>query len=180
MQIAALHRPRFCSLHQSIAFTRGAEMAIDDPGNPASWPQIVNEQPPFALLIGAQIVSASADQVEAELVVRPELLNRNGVLHGGAILAVADNLGGTAAFVNLGAHQGTTTMESKTNFFRAIPPGDLVRFVCIPLHKGAKTMVFQTSVYRGDGKLAAVVTQTQIVLSREDSFSDRSPARHQP
>lgn len=109
---------------------------------------------------------------------RAELLNRNGFLHGGAIIAVADNLGGTAAFVNLGSGQGTTTVESKTNFFRSITPDDRVRFVCTPLHRGRKTLVFQTSAYRGDGKLAAIVTQTQIVVSEDDPSvnTNRRPA----
>ena len=139
-----------------------------DPTDPKGWPPVAMEQPPFALLVGSRLTSVSVDQVEAELVVRPELLNRNGFLHGGAILGVADNLGGTAAFVNLGRDEGTTTIESKTNFLRSIKPDECVRFVCTPLHRGRKTMVFQTNVYRGDGKLAATVMQTQIVVSRDD------------
>lgn len=129
---------------------------------------IARDQPPFAYHLGMRIVSASADRVEAEMVATPELINRNGVLHGGAIMALADNLGGTGAFVNLAEDQGTTTVESKTNFFRAVPAGDTIRAISIPLHRGRKTMVWQTTVFRGDGKMAALVTQTQMILNGSD------------
>lgn len=126
--------------------------------------EIAREQPPFAQLLGIRIVSATPDRVVAEIDVTPELGNRNGVLHGGALMGFADNIGGTAAFLNLATGEGTTTVESKTNFFRAVPVGDTVRATCIPLNKGRKTMVWQTNVNRGDGKLAAIVTQTQLIL----------------
>lgn len=129
---------------------------------------IAADQPPFARLIGSRIVEATADRVVAEMEALPALINRNGVLHGGAIMALADNIGGTLAFVHLGPGQGTTTMESKTNFFRAVPAGDTVRAVAVPLHLGRKTIVVQTSVYRGDGKLAAQVIQTQMTLQMGD------------
>lgn len=125
---------------------------------------IAADQPPFAAHLGLKIVSATAEKVVAELVATPELINRNGVLHGGVVMALADNIGGTLAFVNLGPGEGTTTLESKTNFFRAIPAGDKVRAEAVPLHLGRKTMVIQTSILRSDGKLAAQVTQTQFTL----------------
>lgn len=84
-------------------------------------------QPPFARHLGMHIVSAHPDEVVAEMTVVPELLNRNGTLHGGAVMAICDNIGGTGAFMNLKPGQGTVTVESKTNFLRAIPAGDLVR-----------------------------------------------------
>ncbi|MBI1173390.1 hotdog fold thioesterase [bacterium] len=124
-------------------------------------------QPPFSKFLRIKVVSATPDRIESEMVAFPELINRNGVLHGGAIMALADNNGGTGAFTRLAEDQGTTTVESKTNFFRAIPAGDLVRAVTIPLHIGRKTTVWQTSIYRGDGKLAALVTQTQFTLPGE-------------
>ena len=102
--------------------------------------------------------------IVAEFEATPALGNRNGVLHGGALMGVADNIGGTAASLNLAPGESTTTVESKTNFFRAVPIGDTVRATAICLHKGRKTMVWQTSITRGDGKLAAMVTQTQLVL----------------
>ena len=124
-----------------------------------------DEQPPFAHLLGMRITHLSPDRVEAELPVREELNNRFGILHGGAIMAFADNLGGTATTVNLPEGMQTTTIESKTNFFNAIPVGTIAHGECTPLHRGRTTMVWQTRVTRGDGKLAAVVTQTQLVLT---------------
>src|SRR5215813_10940960 len=100
-------------------------------------------QPPFFRLLGAKIVEASRDRV------------------------VADNLGGTATFLNLPAGAGTTTIESKTNFFAAVPLGDTLRAECTPLHRGRTTMVWQTRITRGDGKLAAIVTQTQLVMRKD-------------
>jgi 1,4-dihydroxy-2-naphthoyl-CoA hydrolase len=114
--------------------------------------------------LGLRIVSATAEKVVAEMPASPQLINRNGVLHGGAVIGLADNIGGTLAFLNLGPGEGTTTIESKTNFFRAIPASDLVRAESVPLHIGRKSMVVQTSIFRGDGKLAAMVTQTQFTL----------------
>lgn len=126
--------------------------------------QIAEEQPPYGRLLGIRIVSADPDRVEAELTVAPELGNRNGVMHGGAIIGFADNMGGTATFINLDEGKSTTTIESKTNFFRAIDVGSTIKAVCEPLHKGRKTMVWQTRILREDGKLAAIVTQTQMIL----------------
>ena len=125
---------------------------------------IAREQPPFADYLGMRIVSATPDVVIAEMTATPELINRNGVLHGGAIMAIADNVGGTGAFVNLAEGEGTTTVESKTNFFRAIPAGDTLRATSIPLHRGRTTMVWQTTIQGSNGKLAAMVTQTQLIL----------------
>jgi uncharacterized protein (TIGR00369 family) len=122
------------------------------------------EQPPFAHFMGLRVTLVTPDRVEAELTVREELSNRNGILHGGAMMALADNLGGTATVANLPEGAITATIESKTNFFLAIAIGDTARAECTPLHRGRTTMVWQTRITRGDGKLAAIVTQTQIVL----------------
>lgn len=127
---------------------------------------IAEDQPPFAELLGMRLVSVARDKVVAELTVRPEHGNRNGVLHGGAVMAFADNLGGTASFINLADGATTSTVESKTNFFAAIPVGDVARGECTPLHRGRTTMVWQTRITRGDGKLAALVTQTQLVMTK--------------
>jgi uncharacterized protein (TIGR00369 family) len=121
-------------------------------------------QPPFADFMGMRITQLSRDKVEAELVVRAELENRFGVLHGGAVMALADNLGGTATMANLPQGTRTATIESKTNFFAAIPLGDTARAECTPLHRGRSTMVWQTKITRSDGRLCALVTQTQIVI----------------
>jgi uncharacterized protein (TIGR00369 family) len=125
-------------------------------------------QPPFAELIGMKITLLSADKVTAELPVRTELGNRFGILHGGAIMALADNLGGTATVANLPEGATTTTIESKTNFFAAVPAGDTAYAECTPLHRGRTTMVWQTRITRGDGRLCALVTQTQMVLKGRD------------
>jgi len=123
------------------------------------------DQPPaFASTLGINVTLYSPDRIEAELPVRPELGNRNGNLHGGAVMAFADDLGGAATIINLPEGMTTATIESKTNFFAAIAVGDVAKAECTPLHRGRTTMVWQTKITRGDGKLAALVTQTQIVI----------------
>ncbi len=123
-----------------------------------------HNQPPFAQFLGLKITHVSPERVTAELAMREDFNNRHGIMHGGAIMALADNLGGTAATANLKPGQTTTTIESKTNFFAAIPLGDTAKAECTPLHRGRTTMVWQTRVTRGDGRLCALVTQTQLVL----------------
>lgn len=128
---------------------------------------MAHQQPPFAEFLGLKVTLLSRDKVTAELTVRPELNNRFNIMHGGAIMALADNIGGTAASANLAEGQTTTTIESKTNFFAGIPIGDTAYAECIPLHRGRTTMVWQTRITRGDGKLCAMVTQTQMVLDKK-------------
>lgn len=127
---------------------------------------VVEGQPPFARSLGLTVVSASPEEVVAILPVTEALTNRNGVLHGGALMALADNSGGTATFIHLAPDEFTTTVESKTNFFRSVALGDTARAVTRLIHNGRRTKLWQTSVYRGDGKLAAQVTQTQMILKR--------------
>ena len=129
--------------------------------------EIANRQPAFAKFLGMKITHVSAERVTAELAMREELNNRFDIMHGGAIMALADNLGGTATSANLKDGQSTTTIESKTNFFAAIPVGDVAYAECTALHRGRTTMVWQTRITRGDGRLCALVTQTQLVLKRE-------------
>ena len=126
-----------------------------------------DEQPPFADFMGMKITHLSPERVAAEMKVTEQLSNRNGVLHGGAIMALADNLGGTATIANLPEGASTATIESKTNFFAGIAVGDIAHAECTPLHRGRSTMVWQTKITRGDGKLAAMVTQTQIVMTKK-------------
>jgi len=126
---------------------------------------VAADQPPFARLLGMRLTEVTADRLVAELVVREELTNRNGVLHGGVVMAAADNLGGTAAVINLPAGATTATIESKTNFFAACRPGETIRIETTPLHRGRTTMVWQSRITRPDGTLAALVTQTQIVMA---------------
>jgi 1,4-dihydroxy-2-naphthoyl-CoA hydrolase len=125
-------------------------------------------QPPFAELMGMKVTQVSRDKFVAELFVRDELENRMGVLHGGAIMGFADNLGGTATMANLPPGARTATIESKTNFFAPIPIGDTAYAECTPLHRGRTTMVWQTRITRNDGRLCAIVTQTQIVIPAGD------------
>ncbi|MGA2125155.1 MAG: PaaI family thioesterase [Xanthobacteraceae bacterium] len=120
---------------------------------------------PFAELLGLRIVSTAPERVEATLEVREDLCTRPAVLHGGAVMAFADTLGAIATVANLPPGAGTTTIESKTNFFAPIPVGETAYAECTPLHRGRTTMVWQTRVSRADGRLAAVVTQTQLVLA---------------
>ena len=120
---------------------------------------------PFAELLGLRIVSTAPERVEATLEVREDLCTRPAVLHGGAVMAFADTLGAIATVANLPPGAGTTTIESKTNFFAPIPVGETAYAECTPLHRGRTTMVWQTTVSRADGRLAAVVTQTQLVLA---------------
>ena len=127
--------------------------------------QAAHTQPAFAEFLGLKITSVSPERVTAELKAREDLNNRHGIMHGGAIMALADNLGGTATTANLKQGQTTTTIESKTNFFAAVPIGDTAFAECTALHRGRTTMVWQTRITRGDGRLCALVTQTQMVLN---------------
>ena len=111
-----------------------------------------------------KITHISPDRVEAELAVRAELKNKFGVLQGGAVMALADILGGAATIANLPQGTRTATIESKTNFLAGIPVGDTARAECTPLHRGRTTMVWQTRITRNDGRLCAIVIQTQIVI----------------
>ena len=119
---------------------------------------------PFAALLGVEFVSASPERIVAELTVRDELCTRPAVLHGGAVMAFADTLGGVGTMLNLPEGAGTTTIESKTNFIAAAPVGTLVTAEATPLHRGRRTMVWQTRITTAEGRLVALVTQTQLVL----------------
>jgi uncharacterized protein (TIGR00369 family) len=119
---------------------------------------------PFAALLGVRYLSASKDKVTAELMVREELCTRPAVLHGGAIMAFADTLGAAATILNLPPGAGTTTIESKTNFLAPAPAGSTVIGETTPVHRGKRTMVWQTRVTTGEGRAVALVTQTQMVL----------------
>jgi 1,4-dihydroxy-2-naphthoyl-CoA hydrolase len=120
---------------------------------------------PLAKLIGVEIVEATKTKVVGKLVVRPEICTTFDTLHGGAIMAFADTLGATGAFLNLPPGAGTTTMESKTNFIGSAKVGSTVTGESTPIHVGKSTSVWTTRITRDDGKLVAVVTQTQIVLT---------------
>jgi len=119
----------------------------------------------FPEYLGLRITHAEADVVRGELIVRTEICTMPmAVLHGGALMSLADTLGAVATFLNLPAGAGTTTLESKTNFLRAAPVGTTVTGECTPIHRGKSTMVWQTKITNADGDLVGIVTQTQMVL----------------
>ena len=122
---------------------------------------------PFADLLGITFTEATRERVVASMSVRSELCTTPPVLHGGAVMAFADTLGAMGTILNLPEGAGTTTIESKTNFFAAVPLGDVARGECTPLHRGRTTMVWQTLIRTAEGKLCAVVTQTQMVLDSD-------------
>jgi 1,4-dihydroxy-2-naphthoyl-CoA hydrolase len=119
---------------------------------------------PFTELLGVRLIDAAPDRITAELVVREELCTNPAVLHGGAMMALADSLGAYATLLNLSGGRGTTTIESKTNFFAPAPLGSKVLAECTPLHRGRRTMVWQTRISGENGRLLGIVTQTQMVL----------------
>lgn len=120
---------------------------------------------PLAKALGIEFTRAEPELVEARMIVRQEICTRPDILHGGAVMALADTTGAAATVINLPPGASTTTIESKTNFLAAIPMGDTAIARARPFHRGKTTMVWQTEISRqSDGRLAAVVTQTQMVL----------------
>src|ERR1044072_5068543 len=119
---------------------------------------------PFAKLMGVRIVSAAPDRVEGQLVVREDLCTSGGILHGGAFMAFADSLGAIGGFLNLREGARTTTLESKTNFLGSAKVGTTVRGIAPPIHVGRRSSVWQTRVESEDGKLLALVLQTQMTV----------------
>jgi 1,4-dihydroxy-2-naphthoyl-CoA hydrolase len=115
-------------------------------------------------LMGVRLTDVAADRVAAEMEVRADLCTTGGVLHGGAYMAFADTLGAVGTVVNLAAGKRTTTTDSSTKFIAGARVGTTVSGECLALHRGRTTMVWQTSVKNAEGKLCAVVTQTQLVL----------------
>src|SRR5712692_8819081 len=112
---------------------------------------------PFAELLGIEIVSASPDKIVAEMTVRDDLCTVPAVLHGGAVMAFADTLGAMGTIVNLPQGAGTTTIESKTNFVAPAPVGTRVVGETTPIHRGRRTMIWQTRVMTPEGRLVALV-----------------------
>ncbi len=115
-------------------------------------------------LMGVKLLELSPERVRAEMRVRPDLCTTGGILHGGAVMAFADTLGAVGTFLNLPAGKATTTTDSSTKFIAAARLGATVRGESVALHRGRTTMVWQTAITDEDGKLCAVVTQTQLVL----------------
>lgn len=127
-------------------------------------PAVAIDIMPFSAWMGIRLIETSPDLVIAEMPVREDLCTAGLICHGGAYMAFADAIGAVATVINLPEGTRTTTVESKTNFIGAIRAGEVARAECRPIHKGGTTMVWQTNILRPDGKLAAVVTQTQLVM----------------
>jgi uncharacterized protein (TIGR00369 family) len=123
-------------------------------------------QPLLPGLMGVRLLEVSPERVVAEMAVRPELCTAGGILHGGAFMAFADTLGAVGTVVNLPAGKATTTTDSSTKFIAGAQVGTTVRGECEALHRGRSTQVWQTRITGADGRLCAVVTQTQLVLER--------------
>lgn len=115
-------------------------------------------------LMGVRLLQVSPERVRAEMLVRADLCTTGGTLHGGSFMAFADTLGAVGTIVNLPPGRGTTTTDSSTKFIAGAKVGTSVRGESVALHRGRTTMVWQTSITNTDGKLCAVVTQTQLVL----------------
>ena len=129
--------------------------------------QLTRDMLPFAKLLGIRFLTATPECVTAEMKVREDMCTRPAVLHGGAMMALADTLGGCATSLNLRDGATTTTIESKTNFIAPAMAGATVRAESVALHRGRRTMVWQTRATSDSGKLLALVTQTQMVLPGE-------------
>jgi uncharacterized protein (TIGR00369 family) len=115
-------------------------------------------------LMGVEVGEAAQDRIVASMLVRPDLCTAGNVCHGGALMAFADTVGAVGTVMNLPAGARTTTIESKTNFMAAAPVDTRVTAESVPLHRGRTTQVWQTTIRSQEGKLVAVVTQTQMVL----------------
>ena len=118
---------------------------------------------PFAKTLGIRMIAARKDRIEAQLDVTMDKTTIPSTLHGGAIMAFADNLGGVGAFLNMPEGCMTSTVESKTNFLRPAPLGEAVTGIATPIKLGRTLQVWETRITRADGKLVAIVTQTQII-----------------
>jgi len=138
----------------------------------------------FPGLMGVRFIRVTPDEIHAEMAVTRAMCTLPGRMHGGAIMAFADTLGAYGTALSLSPGDGTTTIESKTNFFSSGVEGGKILGTATPLHRGRSTMVWQTRIEREDGKLVAVVSQTQIILPRTkapgeqmaDLFAGREPA----
>jgi 1,4-dihydroxy-2-naphthoyl-CoA hydrolase len=120
--------------------------------------------PLFPGLMGVRMLELAPERVLAELEVRADLCTSGGSLHGGAYMAFADTLGAVGTLLNLPAGKGTTTTDSSTKFIAGAKLGTTIRGESVALHRGRTTMVWQTSITNAEGRLCAVVTQTQLVL----------------
>ena len=125
-------------------------------------------EPLFPGLMGVRLTELAPERVCAEMPVRADLCTAGGILHGGAYMAFADTLGAVGTVINMPADARTTTTDSSTKFIAGAKLGTVVTAECVALHRGRTTMVWQTSIRSAEGKLCAVVTQTQLVMRTGD------------
>ena len=121
-------------------------------------------EPLFPGLMGVKLRELAQDRVLAEMTVRPDLCTTGGILHGGAVMAFADTLGAVGTVLNLAEGKRTTTTDSSTKFIAGAKVNTVVIGESVALHRGRTTMVWQTSIRNAEGRLCAVVTQTQLVI----------------
>ncbi len=119
--------------------------------------------------LGVTITYRGKDKVEGEMKVTEAVCRPDAMLHGGAFMGFGDCMGGNATFMHIPEGMTTTTIESKTNFLAPVPLGDTVKGVTRAVHVGRTTVVLTTEIRRGDGKLAAIVTQTQLVMEKKSA-----------
>jgi 1,4-dihydroxy-2-naphthoyl-CoA hydrolase len=124
---------------------------------------MAHDQMPFAKELGLEVISARADEVRARADWSPLRCTTAGMLHGGFLMAAADSMGAVCTVLNLPPGAGTATIESKTNFFRAVRAGR-ISLITVPVHVGRTTIVVQTDVTDDRGKLVSRSTQTQAVI----------------
>jgi uncharacterized protein (TIGR00369 family) len=131
----------------------------------------LEDMPPvskFAALLDIEFDHVTPEEVVCSMLVTEQMSNRNGVLHGGALMTLADTAAGTAAFINSPVEISNTTVEAKTNFVRPVKVGARLSARCVPVHVGRTTLVLQVTLTRGDGKVAGVTTQTHLFLGWKD------------
>jgi uncharacterized protein (TIGR00369 family) len=133
-----------------------------NPMSPALVQQVIAKQ--FPGLLGIELVETTPERVVGRLRARSEICTVGGMMHGGAVMGFADTLGAVGTFLNMPPGATTTTIESSTKFMAAAPEGQVLTGESVPLHKGRTTMVWQTSIRREDGRLCALVLQTQLVM----------------
>jgi 1,4-dihydroxy-2-naphthoyl-CoA hydrolase len=141
-----------------------ARGALKEPGDPRSDHALADllAVVPFIATLGIEVVSARPEEVVGRLAWRAELCTTGGALNGGALMSLADNMGGTCAFLNLPAGAGTATISSSTNFLRGVREG-FVTATSRPLRVGKSVIVVETELRDDEGRLAAHTTQAQAV-----------------
>lgn len=136
---------------------------MSDPLVDEAATELMRTSMPFTATLGIAVLRATPAEVRSRLRWHESLTTSGGLLHGGALMALADATGGMCAFLNLPRGAGTSTIESKTNFLRAVRGGAAVA-TARPLHTGRRVIVVETEIQDETGRLAAKVTQSQAVL----------------